>query len=243
MEMIKRIKIDNPDEIVNELKKQASGSLKMFSEGIIREKLPKRIDYDSYEDYQIERTTVLMKLLSEVEELKRLIFVSELNAYNNFLRSFNEFKHYAKMQNNNFIESIEKVTGDMISAGIVTIALTVIFPYTTPIVLFFNIPRIGMDAFTRKINKMRINDNIELEKKLKNLQEPLYEFTDTLRTDYHRSKKEIKELRERLKEGEDITEELIKIASPKRIGLDIVEEEQKEKTYHIPKHLAKNRSN
>ena len=62
-----------------------------------------------------------------------------------------------------------------------------------------------------------------LLKEIKEVQDPFYELIDTLRTDYHRSNEELKELEEKAINGEDISSALIEFMNPERIGLERID--------------------
>ena len=77
-------------------------------------------------------------------------------------------------------------------------------------------------GFVQKRNCKRELEKIDiLKKKILLNQDIFYEYIDTLRTDYHKSNKELDELRRRAINGENIMPKLLEILNPKRIGLDV----------------------
>ena len=84
-----------------------------------------------------------------------------------------------------------------------------------------------------------ILDEIINEKILywQDFQNRFYAYCDNMRTDYHKSEKELESLKERAKNGENIMDELLQIAHPSSIGLELVEFSEEEK--EAPKQLIK----
>ena len=81
-----------------------------------------------------------------------------------------------------------------------------------------------------------------MKKNVLSHQDVFYEYIDILRTDYHKSNKELDELKRRAMNGENIMPELFEIVSPERVGLDasfleLSEEELGENNFKLVKKI------
>lgn len=81
-----------------------------------------------------------------------------------------------------------------------------------------------------------------MKKNVLSHQDVFYEYIDILRTDYHKSNKELDELKRRAMNGENIMPELFEIVSPERVGLDasfleLSEEELGEDNFKLVKKI------
>ena len=74
---------------------------------------------------------------------------------------------------------------------------------------------------------------------LKDIQNRLFELMDTLRTDYHQSNKELKELQERAKKGENVMPILLEMISPERVALPKISQEEIEEERRLYEALPK----
>ncbi len=222
MEDYNIIEVDS-DNIVEVLKMQTSLVLSTYYEKLKRDIKPSREDYTSEEEYQIVSRMQELELIDQVKEIKHLVFSNILNMYNEFIIEKNGFDFTSKKQNEESIQIINYTNSDIKRAGIITIGVTILLPIIAPIVIVFNIPRIGIDLIENKYHSKRLYNNIMIDEELKKVQDPFYELVDTLRSDYHKSNKELKQLEDKALHGVDISTELIEFLDPERVNLERIE--------------------
>jgi hypothetical protein len=229
------VKVDDPKEVVEIFKVQISLMLSNYYEQVKNNVFPKKEDFSSIEEYETEYNLAIFDLIDEIEEIKHEMFTGVLESYNDFIIEKNTFDATASKENSESIELIDLTTYDMKKAGIITVGATILLPIIAPIVIVFNLPRIGMDVLSKKYHEKRLEYNSYIQGKFKEIQDPFYELTYSLRSDYHKSKQELKELKERALQGEDIADDLIPMLNPERVNLpyipgmvEIPKEEEKE---------------
>ena len=173
-----------------------------------------------------------LQLIEEVKVIKHNIFLDILNTNNEVIRKKNHFETKFKTENKESEYIKEELDSSMKRTLIFSAGASLLLPKFIPLVLILGIPRLGADKLVKDYHVRRIEKNNSKEDILNRIQEPLYEFTDVLRTDYHKTKKELKELEERAINGDYILDELKEIVNPKRVGLEFIElEEEKGKVY------------
>jgi len=182
-----------------------------------------REDYETEEEYQIMHRINELELLDEIKEIKHAIFSGLLDTYNDLVMDSNMFRSKVSSDRRESEEMIDLASYDMKKAGIITIGGSLLLPIIAPLLIIFNGPRIGLDCLTKKYHSERLEYNEKLLKEIKEIQDPFYEFINTLRTDYHRSNEELKELEKRALNGEDISNLLIEYINPERIGLERID--------------------
>ncbi len=220
MEEYNIIEVNDPTGAVNVLKMQASATLSSYYELLKEASLPKREDYNSEEEYQVVLRMQELELIAEIKDIKHAVFDSILHSYNDFITEKNMFEAQAKRENKESIEIIPEASKDMKITLAITIGGSVLLPIAAPILLVLNVPRIGVDVLTSKYHKTRLMHNLFMEEQFKRIQDPFYELVDTLRSDYHLSNKELKELEEKAINGENISNELLKYLDPRRVNLE-----------------------
>ncbi len=232
MEDYKIIEVNDPNQMVDILKLQASTILSDVTEQLKADILPNREDFETEEEYEIIKRMTMMQLVDDISAVKKEVFCGILDTYNNFITEMNTFMSESKKQNKESLVMREYASYDMKKAGIITLGVSVIFPIAAPFLIVINLPRIGMDALLKKYHNMRLERNEALYEVFKSIQDPFYEFTNTLRSDYHASNKELKELKDKAIEGEDVLPQLIQIIEPERVGLqstNLLEEQEEQK--------------
>lgn len=208
--------IDNP---VESIKLVTSIIMSQWTSAIIEEGFPKETEFSSKEEYELALKEYMLKLVEEVKESKHEIFTSILECYNQILSKKGEVAEVFKEQEIQSQLTIERANYDMKSAGIVTIGLGLLVPNFLPIAVAINVPRVLGDIFLKKFHLQRMQNNREVSKGISSIQEPLYWFTDQLRTDYHESNKKLEELKRRALKGENVIDELLEIMNPERLHL------------------------
>ena len=166
--------------------------LSFYKDEVLYLDIPNREDYESLEDFNKANTQFMVNKVDEIKNIKHTTFVSTLKAYNDIKR-----------------------------AGMIAFYLSLLFPAIIPITLLASVPRVGFDLLQKRNCKRELEKIDILKKKILLNQDIFYEYIDTLRTDYHKSNKELDELRRRAINGENIMPKLLEILNPKRIGLDV----------------------
>ena len=184
--------------------------------------MPEEDEFMFEEDYLLMRKIISLDAINMIKKVKYDIFSRLLDTYNIVITDMNTFKSRYKKEN---IESEEiqlLVNRSMKRTAVISAGVSFLIPALIPLVLLIGVPSIGMDKMTKDYHKERIEKNNELKELYDIIHKPFYEFISILRRDYHRSNEELKELELRAMNGEDITEELISILDPSRIGLDYI---------------------
>ena len=220
MEEFNVIEINNPTQVVDILKTEVSLILSNMYEEAKENISIKREDYETEEEYQVMLCINELKLLDEIKEVKHNIFSGLLDSYNDLVIDSNIFRSKVASDKRESEEMIDLASYDMKKAGIITVGGSILLPMIAPLLIAFNGPRIGLDFLTKKYHSSRLESNELLLGEIRKIQDPFYEFINTLRTDYHRSNEELKELEERVLNGEDVSKLLIEYINPERIGLE-----------------------
>ena len=221
---IKVIQVDSSEAIVDSMKLCVAMAMSEWEQDLLTAELPKREDYQTETEYQEEIKAYMTDAVDQIKDLKRQVFCSVLESYNEFLTAKYDQDTNIKNENSKCIEYIGDSLSDMKRAGIITLVLTLILPSALPIIIVLNGTRIGLDALTSKIMGRKIESNNQIQEEIKKIQIPFYEFTDTLRTDYHQSNHELDELREKALKGENVLGKLMEIVNPERVQLPHVEQ-------------------
>ena len=202
-----KITLEATENIIQQLKTFIENTLSDYYYHIL---------FTDINELSIEERLLLIKT---IKELKESIFVETLDIYNGFLKNKVEKEALIKRDNQERKIKIEQVKRDMKSTGFITVSISILAPAVAPFLVIANVPRIGLDYLLKNLNTQLIELHEEMMKEYDKLHQEFFQLTDTLRTDYHRSKKEIEKLKRRTQEGEDITEELLKLVNPETIGL------------------------
>lgn len=220
---VKIIQIDSMDGMVSMMKYAVAASMTDWEKSILELEIPKREDFTTEEEYQVEIRQYMVDLVDEVKEIKGEVFKSVLDSYNNYLSSKYEIESTIKKQNEQCVNMYINATADMKRAGILTVVLTLFVPQALPILLVLDIPRVGIDLLARGVSKKKMKMN-EIQKELfSQIQIPFFDFTCDLRSDYHKSNKELDELRKKALNGENVIGNLLEIVNPERVNLKRVE--------------------
>ena len=223
MEDLNIVEIKEPNQVLDLLKTEVSLVLSSMYEEAKDNLSIDREDYETEEEYQIMHRINELELIDEIKEVKHTIFSGLLDTYNTLVRESNLFRAKVASEKRESEEMIDLASFDMKKAGIITVGGSLLLPIIAPLLIIFNGSRIGLDILTKKYHSERIEFNEMLLKEIKEVQDPFYELIDTLRTDYHRSNEELKELEEKAINGEDISSALIEFINPERIGLERID--------------------
>lgn len=195
--------------------------------------------YYTIQDYS-EETSVeeYLKLIELVRIEKQDIFSQTLNAYNNFLNTKFDTITELKKQNNKYSDYSQEFLNENTSKIYSLIMLSAIISIRLAIyIAIINMALKTLDTYATKIFKKLMEIINEKILYWQDFQNRFYAYCDNMRTDYHKSEKELESLKERAKNGENIMDELLQIAHPSSIGLELVEFSEEEK--EAPKQLIK----
>ena len=210
----------NTDNVVDILKVMTATQLTQL-ECILKSDIgPKREEFATEEEYLIEKKLFNLEMIRSVEEVKKQLFSDIVDSYNEFLHLKYDTEEELKKQNEESSAYIIYSSKDIKNTGIASLITTLLIPSALPVVAAIGLTRISFDTLQAKINLNRITRNNEALQKINSIQDPLYDFTCTLRTDYHESKEKFKELKERASKGENILPELIEMVNPEKVDLE-----------------------
>lgn len=195
--------------------------LSFYKDEVLYLDIPNREDYESLEDFNKANIEFMVNKVDEIKNIKHTTFVSTLKAYNDILNDVYKIKRCDSEEGRLFNELIDHSNNDIKRTGMIVFYLSLLFPAIIPITLLANVPRTGFDLLQKRNCKRELEKIDILKKKILLNQDIFYEYIDTLRTDYHKSNKELDELRKRAMNGENIMPKLLEILNPKRIGLDV----------------------
>lgn len=229
MNQVQVIEVNDPSQITEVLKIEISKVLSESSKELI-ESLPKREDYNTESEYDLIKRMAMIEIVDKTKELKHEIFKEILDNYNTLLGEIIKFKNISEIENKNLELMDEYLDQRAKRTLIISLGISLLFPSIIPIVILVDIPQIGSNRLLKKHCKTKLENNKTIKNTMEQVRSPLYELTDTLRTDYHRSNEELKELEHKAIIGEDISENIKEILNPERIGLKRIENPIKEKT-------------
>ena len=178
----------------------------LYSEYLIKE----------YGDIEIGRNVML---LETIEVAKKTIFQNVLESYNNYLREGVDIKSSLKKIVSYNEANIKRANHDIVATTIVVTATVILLPGIAPIVIGISIPKYGLDILAKKGNLKQMAEIKQFIEEYDSIRPEFFELTDTLRTDYHRTNKKIKELKERALAGENVIEDVMSLLDLETIGL------------------------
>lgn len=213
------IQITVGDNAVDMLKSIVSSLYMEWLDDLLELELPQEVDFDSKEEYDKACKELMLDLVAQAKEYKGDIFRGVLESYNNFLTNKHTFDSQSKVSEEEALKAIARATADMKGTGFLVLFLTLLFPTALPYLILFNGPRIMLDAKERKNHEATLENTKIVREQIKSIQDPLYWFTDSLRTDYHKSNQELEELRVKAENGENVIPRLMELMSPERLSL------------------------
>ena len=222
MNQVQVIEVSDPTQITEVLKVEIS---KVLSESTkeLMESLPKKEDYKTESEYDLMKRMAMIDMIDKTKELKHEIFKQILNNYNNLLDEIIKFKNLSATENKN-LELMDSYLDQRVKRTLIlSLGISLFFPSIIPIIIMVDIPEIGSNRLLKKVYRARLENNKKIKNTMEQVQEPLYEFSDILRTDYHKSNEELKELEHKAIIGEDISENIKELLNPERIGLKRIE--------------------
>ena len=219
----KVIEVSSVEELLGVVKARTAKYLKEQEEDFLMEEPPKEEDYEDQELFQLAQKLFMVSMVDEVKKVKKNAFTTILDVYNKFLsekRNMEEACQREEIQaDGKMYQSIQTIK----NTGIVSFVLSFLFPQYAPIIIAVNLPRIGKAVIDKKIAKNRLERAIQGASVMGDAQNPLFDFTCDLREDYHKSNRELEELRKRAMMGENVIKELLPIISLERLNLQNVD--------------------
>ena len=215
------IEVNEPEEFIELIKDQASHIMsKAYNE-------LDKIQIVDTEEPDVLNRILMLKLLDEIKGLKHDLFSDTLETYNEILIEINKFR--ANYKNENYESELMKeyINGSMKRTIIISAGISVLLPTLIPLVLVYDIPKLGFDTMIKKYHTDRIEDNNLTNEMYESVQNPLFEYMDTLRSDYFSSIKKLNILEEKAINGENIISELKELINPENVGLELIEEKEK----------------
>lgn len=186
---------------------------------LLEEEVPKEESFESKEEYEKACKAFMVDLVDQAKEYKGDIFKGVLESYNTFLSQKYQFATESKEKCEYAKKGIAKTATDMRRRGIIMLFLALLFPKALLFILLFNGSKMLIDA--KKIKRLEsVLEQTSIENaQIESIQDSLFWFTDSLRTDYHNSNEELEELREKARKGENIIPALMELMSPERLSL------------------------
>lgn len=209
------------DYFLDGIKLSNALELSFYKDEILCLDIPNREDYESLEAFNKANIEFMINKVDEIKNIKHTIFVSALKTYDDILNDVYTIKKSDSEERRLLNEMIDFSNKDVKRAGMIAFYLSLLFPAIIPITLLASAPRVGFGLLQKKKCKNELERIDMLKKEILLNQDIFYEYIDTLRTDYHKSNKELDELKRRAMNGENIMPELFEILNPKRIGLDV----------------------
>ena len=182
--------------------------LSFYKDEVLYQDIPNREDYESLEDFNKANTQFMVNKVDEIKNIKHTTFVSTLKAYNDILNDVYKIKRCDSEEGRLFNEMIDYSNNDIKRAGMIAFYLSLLFPAIIPITLLASVPRVGFDLLQKRNGKRELEKIDILKKKILLNQDIFYEYIDTLRTDYHKSNKELDELKQTNEDKDKQIEEI-----------------------------------
>ncbi len=176
--------------------------------------------FKSIEERTIEDN---LALIQEVEKIKEDVFLGVLGSFNDFVKDRNLIKSRISKEISIEKTKIEGIEYDRKKIDIITLGVTFLLPTFAPIILVIGASRLGLDKLQQNSSKKIMDIYRLIEEEYDSSHKDFYQLEETLRTDYHESKKRLKELKEKALIGQDIIDELIKIMNPESLGIPLQE--------------------
>ena len=236
---IEVINLDDPSQTVDLIKMFISRALEGCEEDFLNIEVKDELDFKTEEEYKEYFKNLQLQLIEDVEEIKLSIFQTVLYSYNKFVGEKNLFELDALNAQKESEEMIDFTSRDIKRATITSIGISLIFPSFIPAVFIINFPRLWADFQANEFHIGRMQAYADAQEKFKELQLPFFDLMDTIRTDYHKSKKELKELRRYAIEGENIIPYLFSQIGPERLSINRYDLETLEFDIEEPKELVK----
>ena len=211
--------VKDGEELVETLKSSVTLAMTDWEQRFIGITFPTREDFETEEEYKETIVYMMTELVDSVRELKGDLFRQMNDNYNEFLAVQMKTNQDAKEDIKKAYIVMEKTRKDAKSSGIITIALTLLFPGYLPIIVLVQAPRFAYYLTMNLYSKHKVRNDEEIMENLRTIQIPYFDFICDMRSDYHKSNQELDELMKRAQQGEDVTNELLEMIKPERLSL------------------------
>ncbi len=162
---------------------------------------PKKEDYESEEEYKKAFNEYLLFLVDYVSKIKHTVFSDILDTYNDSITIERRLEDAVKAGTSRANLDIASSNSDIRRAIIVAVICCLISPSMAPFFIGLNGVRIILDkSIIRKRTTVSEQQKTRL-KQFSTLKEDIYQFQDSLRTDYHSRKGELEELKNMILSG------------------------------------------
>lgn len=225
-EAIQFIQLDDNEDSLKMMKMMVAAMMKEWQNQVITLDTPKEEEYTSIEEYKKAYNDFMLETINDIKGVKYSIFNNINTINNNFLELIRKTQRAFEQEKIRREQVIRGAKRDIAISAVAATGLSMIFPGALPYLLIINIPKVGIEIYAIRKNKNRIEVNMGVEKRLSELETDLNFLTCDLREDYHKTEKELEELKIQLLEGKDIKEGLINLFDPKRVGLTPLTEEE-----------------
>ena len=238
-EEIEVINLEDPSQTVDLIKVFISQALEECEEEFLNLEVKDQSDFETEEEYLEYFKDLQNQLIDDIEEIKLSIFQTVLYSYNKFVGEKNLLELDALNAKKESEEMINFTSRDIKRATISSIGISLIFPSFIPAVFIINFPRLWANFHVNEYHIGRMEAYEDAKERFKEIQLPYYELMDTIRTDYHKSKKELEELRKNVEDGENIIPYLFSQIGPERLSINRYDLSNLEFDIEEPKELTK----
>lgn len=163
---------------------------------------PNREDYETEEEYKKAYNDYLMYLVDYVNKIKHNVFSDVLDTYNDTLSFESEMKRNIEALNNKLNGEMAYCDKNIRQAIISTVICSLLFPIKMiPIFIGLGGARYLLNNSRKKRCMIVSQEQKAMLKQFTSDKEDIYQFQDSLRTDYHSKKEEFEKLRRMVLEG------------------------------------------
>ena len=228
-----KVQVVLPEDYAKALRLDAAKFLTSKYDELLQKKIPVREDYATDEEFKKAQQNFMLESIEFVSVNKHAAFSLTLNQYNELLVLLNEYEDKKKGHDKTHIAEMENCYKRNRRTFIATIAATLIYPVGLPAYLVIGAARNGMNNMQANYHRRSMIAEDGICQVLVDFRNNMFDLTDIMRTDFHQSKRELEELRERAKKGENIMPILLEMISPEKLSLPRVEEQESDKQQEL----------
>ena len=163
---------------------------------------PNREDYESEAEYKKAFNDYLMKLVEYVSKIKHDVFCDVLDSYNNSITVEGNLENDTKELFEMIKRNINYFNGNIRRGIISTVICSLLFPINMmPIFIGLGLGRYVVNKSKIKRSMMVTTAQKEMLKQFSDDKNNMYLLQDTLRTDFHKRKEELDELKRLILSG------------------------------------------
>ena len=163
---------------------------------------PKREDYQSEAEFKKAYNDYLMILVEYVSKIKFNVFSDVLNSYNESISIEHDLLDNSKRLIDKINSDVNYFNGNIRRAVISTIICCLICPVNMiPLFIGLGLGRYAINKAHIKRSMVITQQQKEMLKQFRDDKDKIYVFQDDLRTDYHKRKVELEELKKMILDG------------------------------------------